>query len=89
MAKAYWVATYRAIKNPDAMAAYTGVSRQAIEAAGGEQSEGVPPVPPCVTDPLVRVEDHERQPTLGEVVTDREARLAAPDDYRLDALRLA
>lgn len=35
MAKAYWVATYRAIKSPDAMTAYANVSRQAIEAAGG------------------------------------------------------
>jgi uncharacterized protein (DUF1330 family) len=35
MAKAYWVATYRAIRNPDAMAAYAKLSRPAIEAAGG------------------------------------------------------
>jgi len=35
MAKAYWVATYRSIKNPDAMAAYAKLSRPAIEAAGG------------------------------------------------------
>ncbi|MDN4987512.1 DUF1330 domain-containing protein [Bradyrhizobium arachidis] len=35
MAKAYWVATYRAIRNPDAMAAYAKPSRPAIEAAGG------------------------------------------------------
>ena len=35
MAKAYWVATYRAMKNPDAMAAYAKLSRPAIEAAGG------------------------------------------------------
>ncbi len=35
MARAYWVATYRAIKNPDAMAAYAKLSRLAIEAAGG------------------------------------------------------
>ena len=35
MAKAYWVATYRAIKKPDAMAAYAKLSRPAIEAAGG------------------------------------------------------
>ena len=35
MAKAYWVATYRAIKNPTAMAAYAEVSRPALEAAGG------------------------------------------------------
>ncbi len=35
MAKAYWVATYRAIKDPAAMAAYAKVSRPALEAAGG------------------------------------------------------
>ena len=35
MTKAYWVATYRAIKDPDAMAAYAKLSRSAIEAAGG------------------------------------------------------
>jgi uncharacterized protein (DUF1330 family) len=35
MAKAYCVATYRAIKDAAAMAAYAKVSRPAIEAAGG------------------------------------------------------
>jgi len=35
MAKAYWVATYRSIKNPEAMAAYAKASRPALEAAGG------------------------------------------------------
>jgi len=35
MAKAYWVATYRSIRDPDAMAAYAKLSRPAIEAAGG------------------------------------------------------
>jgi uncharacterized protein (DUF1330 family) len=35
MAKAYWVATYRAIRDPKAMAAYASVSRLALEAAGG------------------------------------------------------
>lgn len=35
MAKAYWVATYRAIKDPAAMAAYAQASRPALEAAGG------------------------------------------------------
>ncbi|KQT28345.1 MULTISPECIES: DUF1330 domain-containing protein [unclassified Bradyrhizobium] len=35
MAKAYWVATYRAIKDPESMAAYAKLSRPAIEAAGG------------------------------------------------------
>jgi uncharacterized protein (DUF1330 family) len=35
MAKAYWVATYRSIKDPEAMAAYAKASRPALEAAGG------------------------------------------------------
>jgi uncharacterized protein (DUF1330 family) len=35
MAKAYWVATYRAVTNPEAMAAYAKVSGLAITAAGG------------------------------------------------------
>ena len=36
MAKAYWVATYRSIKNPDAMAAYAKLAGPAIQAAGGK-----------------------------------------------------
>ncbi|MBM0206521.1 DUF1330 domain-containing protein [Micromonospora sp. STR1s_5] len=35
MAKAYWVATYRSITNPDALAAYAKLSGPAIVAAGG------------------------------------------------------
>jgi uncharacterized protein (DUF1330 family) len=35
MAKAYWVTTYRSIKNPDAMAAYSKLAGPAIAAAGG------------------------------------------------------
>ena len=35
MAKAYWVATYRAISNPDALAAYAKLAAPAIQAAGG------------------------------------------------------
>jgi len=35
MAKAYWVATYRSIDNPDAMAAYGKLAGPAIQAAGG------------------------------------------------------
>lgn len=35
MAKAYWVVTYRAIKNPDALAAYAKLAGPAVEAAGG------------------------------------------------------
>jgi uncharacterized protein (DUF1330 family) len=35
MARAYWVATYRSISNPDAMAAYAKLAGPAIAAAGG------------------------------------------------------
>jgi uncharacterized protein (DUF1330 family) len=35
MAKAYWVATYRSISNPDALAAYAKLAGPAITGAGG------------------------------------------------------
>jgi uncharacterized protein (DUF1330 family) len=35
MAKAYWVACYRSISNPDALAAYAKLGGPAISAAGG------------------------------------------------------
>jgi uncharacterized protein (DUF1330 family) len=35
MAKAYWVATYRSVCNPDALAAYAKLSGPAVTAAGG------------------------------------------------------
>ncbi|RVU15793.1 DUF1330 domain-containing protein [Methylobacterium oryzihabitans] len=35
MAKAYWVATYRSVSDPDALAAYAALSGPAIVAAGG------------------------------------------------------
>ncbi|MBI3045678.1 MAG: DUF1330 domain-containing protein [Betaproteobacteria bacterium] len=35
MAKAYWVAVYRSIKYPDALAAYAKLAGPAIQAAGG------------------------------------------------------
>ena len=35
MAKAYWVATYRSIKNPDALTAYAKLAGPALQAAGG------------------------------------------------------
>jgi uncharacterized protein (DUF1330 family) len=35
MAKAYWVATYRSISNPDALAAYAKVAGTALQKAGG------------------------------------------------------
>ena len=35
MAKAYWVATYRSISNPDALAEYAKLAGPAITSAGG------------------------------------------------------
>lgn len=35
MAKAYWIAFYRSIKNPGALAAYAKLAGPAIQAAGG------------------------------------------------------
>ena len=35
MPKAYWVTAYRAVKNPDALAAYAKLAGPAIQAAGG------------------------------------------------------
>lgn len=36
MPKAYWVVTYRAVKNPDAWQAYAKLAVPAINAAGGK-----------------------------------------------------
>ena len=36
MPKAYWVATYRSVKNPDKLAAYAKLAGPAIQAAGGK-----------------------------------------------------
>ena len=36
MAKAYWVATYRTVSDPDALAAYGKLAGAAITAAGGK-----------------------------------------------------
>ncbi|MGL5115415.1 MAG: DUF1330 domain-containing protein [Beijerinckiaceae bacterium] len=35
MAKAYWIAMYRSVNNPEALAAYARLSGPAIQAAGG------------------------------------------------------
>ena len=35
MAKAYWVATYRSVSDPDPMAAYARLSGVAVTKAGG------------------------------------------------------
>jgi uncharacterized protein (DUF1330 family) len=36
MAKAYWVATYKSISDPDALASYAKLAGPAIQAAGGK-----------------------------------------------------
>jgi uncharacterized protein (DUF1330 family) len=36
MAKAYWVATYRSISDPDALTGYAKLAGPAIQAAGGK-----------------------------------------------------
>ncbi len=36
MAKAYWITTYRSIKNPEALAAYAKLAGPAIAEAGGK-----------------------------------------------------
>jgi uncharacterized protein (DUF1330 family) len=36
MAKAYWVATYRSISDPEALAGYAKLAGPAIQAAGGK-----------------------------------------------------
>jgi uncharacterized protein (DUF1330 family) len=35
MAKGYWIAVYRSVKNPDALAEYAKVAGPAIQAGGG------------------------------------------------------
>ena len=43
MAKGYWIAFYRSIKDPDAVAAYAKIGGDAIVAAGGRfLARGVP-----------------------------------------------
>ena len=36
MAKAYWVATYRSVSDPDKLAAYAKLAGPALQAAGGK-----------------------------------------------------
>lgn len=43
MAKGYWIAFYRSVKNPDALAAYAKLAGPAIESRGGRfLARGVP-----------------------------------------------
>lgn len=47
MAKAYWVVCYRAIKNPDKVAAYAKLAAPAIQAAGGRYLARGTPAKTC------------------------------------------
>ena len=43
MAKAYWIACYRSINDPDALAAYARLAGPALQAAGGRfLARGIP-----------------------------------------------
>ena len=43
MAKAYWIAAYRSVRDPQALAAYAKLALPALEAAGGRfLARGVP-----------------------------------------------
>ena len=44
MAKGYWVATYRSISEPNALAAYAKLAGPALQRAGGRISVGGEPV---------------------------------------------
>src|SRR5205823_3144832 len=46
---------------------------------GGEQPQGVPAPPPRVTDVCVRLEDHERQTALLQVIAQRQTGLSGAD----------
>jgi hypothetical protein len=52
-----------------------------------EEAERVPPVPPRVPDLLIGIENQERNAAPGEVISHREAGLAAPDDDRVNWLQ--
>jgi hypothetical protein len=63
-----------------------GPAWQPVVARGGEQAQRVPPFAPGVADALVGVQDHEPPTSPGQVLADRQARLPAPDDHRLELL---
>ena len=63
--------------------------RQSVVLRGREQTKGVPALAPRVSDPVVRVEDHERPAALPELVRGRQAGLAAADDHCLVPFHLA
>ena len=61
-------------------------TRQGAEVRGREQLQRVPTLAPGVAGPLIGVQDHKRPVSLGKVVADGKAGLAAADDDGLDLL---
>ena len=60
-----------------------------VEPRRRKEPERVPSLTPGVADPLVGVEDDKAETSPGEVVTDRQAGLAATDDNGFDPLSIA
>ena len=57
---------------------------QPVVSGRGEQAKRVPALAPGVADSFVGVQDYERTALLLQVVSDREACLAATDDHGLE-----
>ena len=64
-----------------------GHPRKAAVLSGGEERERVPSGPPHLADLRTRIQDHETQVTLSEVIADGEACLAAADDDDVEGRR--
>jgi hypothetical protein len=63
-------------------------SWQRVPAGRTVKAERVPALAPVIADPLVSVDDEERNAPLLQVVSRRQARLAAADDQGVDPLGL-
>ena len=62
-------------------------ARERVVARRAVQLQRVPAIAPVVADPGVRIEDHERQAALREVVAGRQAGLARADHDGVDRAR--
>ena len=59
---------------------------QPVELGRREHPQRVPPLPPGIAHAIVRVQDHKGPAEPGQVVPDRQTRLAAADDHRFESL---
>ena len=60
--------------------------RQSVVTARRKQTQRIPPLPPGIADPVVLVQDHERQAVLLEVIADSQTCLASADDHGSELL---